>query len=460
MRRLLLLVLTLLMIMGLLISAPWAHAASDQPVTWSDMSSIDLRNVLGSTYASSNNLLESTVPDSALELVLRDVDVRINEEFHVPPAMKESVSFWLKIYTQHSTQHLVIFDSKHPSLVYEVMDFRELARTSKSLLLYEVVRNNRVKKTLDAYQVAFQRLSKKPHPKHPTREEAMILKVASRLPHKHSFKDLARSQRSQTGQRDNMVKGLLAAETFFPKMESMFLKMGIPVELTRLSLVESSFNINARSRSGAVGVWQFLLLSGKEYLLIDEKHQIDERLSPLKATVAAGKLLKRNYRILGDWSLAVTSYNHGLRHLPRLRKGSKDRARALGYFDLCSKKSPLGFASRNYYAEFLAVVHAEAYRKLYFGAAPPIPDRVVSTKFEKLKKMETMFAIAKRAGISLHQFRLLNPDVWSANNQVPKGFWVALPSEEDELTGLSKHIRAKVVRARPASKRAPSFALN
>src|ERR1700723_2607489 len=85
-----------------------AQAAYNQPVTWSDMSSLDLRPVFKSEYASTSNLFEPSIPDSATELVLRDADGRINKEFHVPQSMKENVGFWLKIYTEYTTQHLVI----------------------------------------------------------------------------------------------------------------------------------------------------------------------------------------------------------------------------------------------------------------------------------------------------------------------------------------------------------------
>jgi membrane-bound lytic murein transglycosylase D len=422
-----------------------AFAAYDQPVTWSDMSNMDLSPVLRSEYASATNLLDPSIPDSATDLVLRDADSHINAEFHVPPSMRESVSFWLKIYTQYTTQHLVIFDSKHPSLIYDVLDFRELAKTSRSQLVYEIVRARRVKKAIASYHQAFASLAKHPHPTHPTREQAIILKEVAKLPHPHTFAELNHGLHAQTGQRDNIVKGLLAAETFFPKMESLFVQMGIPVELTRLSLVESSFDLSAKSRVGAAGIWQFMRPSGKEYLLIDDAHQIDERISPLKATVAAGKLLKRNYGILHDWSLAVTSYNHGIRGLPRVTEKT-DRSKLPLIFSPCVKHSRLGWASRNYYAEFLAVVHAEAYRKLYYGDPPPIDSNVKYTQFERLNKTALAANLARAKGISLQEFRLLNPDIRNIHRAIPAGFWIAIPGERDDLVGLTMHVRAKRVR--------------
>jgi membrane-bound lytic murein transglycosylase D len=443
--------LQLTAVFSLLAYSPLAFAAYNQPVTWSDMSSLDLGRVLKSEYASPANLFEPTIPDSANELVLRDADNHISKEFHVPANLKENVTFWLKIYTQYTTQHLVLFDSKHPSMVYEVLDFRDLAKSAKTPVVYEIVRKQRIQKKIAAYRDAFRRLAKNPHLAHPNAEEANILREIARLPHKHTFAELSKSLHFQTGQRDNIAKGLIAAETFLPKMERLFADMDVPIELTRLSLVESSFDLSAESRVGASGIWQFLRQSGKEFLLIDDQHQIDERLSPLKATMAAGRLLKRNHGILNDWSLAITSYNHGIRGLPRSAKKMTSE-QIYRIYDTCGNKhSHLGYASRNYYSEFLAVLHAEAYRKLYFGNAPHIPDHVPFTEFDQLAKADFAANIAKQRKISMQDFKLLNPDIRNFNRKIPGGFWIAVPALGDDMAGLTRHVRAKIIRRTSAS---------
>jgi hypothetical protein len=157
------LLLQLTAAISLLGYTPLAMAAYNQPVTWSDMSSLDLGRVLKSEYASPSNLLEPTIPDSANELVLRDADNHISKQFHVPAALKENVTFWLKIYTQYTTQHLVFFDSKHPSLVYDVLDFRDLAKSARSPVVYEIVRKQRIHKKIVAFREAFKRLAKRLH---------------------------------------------------------------------------------------------------------------------------------------------------------------------------------------------------------------------------------------------------------------------------------------------------------
>ena len=435
-----------------LLPASTAFAAYAQPVTWEDMSAMDLRPAFKTQYASPDNLMDPLVSASDMDLVMRDADARISQEFHIPDTLKSTVAFWLQIYTQYTTQHVVIFDSHHPEMIYDVLDFRDLSHTARNRVVYEIVSKARVKKAMAAYRNALSRLARHPNPKKPTREEQNILAAIKKISHKHSFSELARQVRSQTGQRDNIIKGLLAAETFFPKMEQIFTKMDVPLELTRLTLVESSFNLNARSKVGASGVWQFMPKSGKEYLMIDDKTSVDERLSPLKATVAAAKLLKRNRHILGHWALAVTSFNHGVRGLPRLdAKNLKDGkeaefARFSTLFDSCSKKKGkkvLGYASRNYYAEYLAVLHAEAYRHKFYGEPPKALVQPVA--FERAKPGKTAVQIASDHGLPLQQFELYNPDVMNLHTKLPHGFLIAIPGEADDLGALTepKH-RARV----------------
>jgi membrane-bound lytic murein transglycosylase D len=215
--------------------------------------------------------------------------------------------------------------------------------------------------------------------------------------------------------------------------------MGVPLELTRLTLVESSFNLNARSKVGASGVWQFMPKSGKEFLMIDDRSAIDERLSPLKATVAAAKLLKRNRRILGHWALAVTSFNHGVRGLPRLDPEDAEFVHFSPLFDSCSKgrgKKHLGYASRNYYAEYLAVLHAEAYRHKFYGEPPKALVQPVA--FEKAKPGKTAVQVAVDHGIPLQQFQLYNPDVMNIHSRLPRGFLIAIPGESDDFGMLTE----------------------
>lgn len=410
-------------------------AAYNYPVAWSDMNDLDLRPVFQTQYVSQGNLLEPTIADWSYDLVLRDADNLVPAEFRIPAPLKRSVAFWLRIYTEWTTQHVVIFDSRHPEVVYEVLDFRPLSQTARNDIAYEIMRKNKIRARLAVWRHAIATVAARPRGPFKTPETLAVAAQIKKLPHKHRTSELAQNVRAQTGQRDNIVKGVLAAEAYFPKMEEVFRGMNVPPALTRLSLVESSFNLKSMSRVGAAGVWQFMPNPGYKYLKIDRHGgTIDERLSPLKASVAAAKLLRENFGRFHNWALAVTSYNHGLKGL-KSTKRQKDFDKIAHFFDPCYRQSPLGWAGRNYYAEFLAVLHAEAYRKVFYGD-PPIPS-LRPFVYKRLEKPANAMTLAMENGVSLTDFRLLNPDIRNLRTILPKGFSVALTGSQDDLAALT-----------------------
>ncbi len=433
-------------VLGFCLLPSIAFASIAGTVPWSGMSAFDLDAVFKSHYGSDHNLYDPVIAPGTNAAALNDADNRISDDFSVKGPMRESVGFWLRVYTEWSTRQAVLYDRSHPELVYEVMDFRPLFRESRNLMAYEIVRENRIKARIKEYSNAFLRLSKMKDPWSKTARltglEAKILKVVSRLDHKHSMKEWKRGLRLQAGQRDNVVKGLLAAETFFPKMEEIFTSLGLPKELTRIPLVESSFNLFAHSRAGAKGVWQFMPKSGKEYLFIDERSGVDERLSPLKSTIAAAKLLKRNLVMTGNWPLAVTAYNHGFTGIKKLSAAERASALTGGLFKACSKTKHLGFASSNYYAEFIALLHAEAYKDLFYGGSPlPVAPRLT---FHKVSAHLTPIEYAKKLDVKLRDFMLYNPDVKYPQKKLPLGLYVAVPGHEGEIDELIAAIRPKL----------------
>lgn len=455
--------LIILLVLGLGLACP-VEASFRRSAEWGESRILRLDQGEVEQYTSNGNLHFPSFSPTAVEIALQDSDHRISPIFHVPKRLRPIVEFWFRIYTSYSSQQIVLFDSNHPEVVYEVLDFRTLAQVARGPMHFALSSRKILDDTVERYRKAFGALERNPRPKHPTREQRRILEAIAKGRHTHRFAAWAKGFKTQTGQRDAIVKGLPLADAHFERMETLFTLSGLPWELTRLSLLESSFNFEAQSHAGALGVWQFIPETGRAYLLMDKKSGIDERLSPFKSTVAAARLLRFNYRYLGHWTLATLAYNRGARGLPRLKRQSElelERLpRVLGLLESCELSGArLGWASRNYYAEFLAILHAEAYRNFFYGAAPArsqdVERPVMFTRvneFLRTRKTPNALQFAKDHGISIGEFRRLNPDVQDLKKPLPRGFLVAVPAPKDDLRLLlgkeGQRLRADQARRR------------
>jgi membrane-bound lytic murein transglycosylase D len=155
--------------------------------------------------------------------------------------------------------------------------------------------------------------------------------------------------RSQRGMRERFMRGLEIGTRYERTFRKIFREAGLPEDLADLPHVESSFQASAQSSAGAVGVWQFTRGAAEKFLNVNS--EVDERLDPVASTYGAARYLRYAYGKLGDWPTALTSYNHGINGMARAQNQmGTDFVRIVEHYN-----SPaFGFASRNYYAEFLA----------------------------------------------------------------------------------------------------------
>lgn len=356
--------------------------------------------------------------------------------FPMPSELEAKVEFWRDVFANYSEHQMVLHDRHNTTIVYKVLDFsdvvplldeeelwlhkKKIEKEEKARLKEQLTElAGRLNETVLPIELA--RL-KQLFIEHDAFDREKILQAADSL-------------RGQRGLREKTIEAIRRSGRYLPFMEETFELMGLPVMLTRLPIVESSFNNAAYSKTGAAGVWQFMPGSARIYMRYDEIG--DQRRDPWFSTEAAAKHLRDDFELLQDWPLAVTAYNFG-------RNGI---ARALAEIEGDSLVDMIeryehprwGFAGKNFYAEFLAAVDVEQNALRYFG---PIrrddPVRFAEIKTRHYLPYSTLQRIS---GVSPEQFVDLNPGFSTAVQRgdlyVPPGSRIRVPIQQAKQMQLA-----------------------
>ena len=349
-----------------------------------------------------------------------------SEAFVRPPELEPAIAFWRRVYTEVSTDGGLIHDPERMDVVYEVMEFPEdIAPKQRSKVIEDT--KKKYSRILDKLAEGGSDL---------TAEEKRVRDLWPEGTRRARFEQAAEEVRFQLGQSDRFREGLIRSGTYRDYIAATFEKMGLPTELSVLPHVESSFNTYAYSKVGAAGMWQFMRGTGRRFLRIDSA--VDERLDPYRATEAAARFLEQNYIVLGSWPLALTAYNHGAAGMRRAQQqtGTSDIAVIVRTYESRS----FGFASRNFYAAFLAALEIDTNPEKFFGSIKrnPVDDSQVFTM--------TSFVPAGRLAAALdvdrETLRRLNPallpSVWSGSRHVPRGYDLRVPPRVDLTAAMAR----------------------
>ncbi len=200
----------------------------------------------------------------------------------------------------------------------------------------------------------------------------------------------------------NLSKLLGLSQYYFPIFERELLAEGLPVELKYLPVIESALNPTARSRVGAMGLWQFMPYTGKLYGL-EINSLVDERCDVIKSTKAAVKYLKDLYGIYNDWLLVIAAYNCG--------PGNVNKAirRASAGTDYWAIYNYLPRETRGYVPAFIAVNYAMEYATEVYNICPSESKLPVLTDTIMVAEKMHFEQIAANMDITVDELRRLNP---------------------------------------------------
>jgi membrane-bound lytic murein transglycosylase D len=184
-------------------------------------------------------------------------------------------------------------------------------------------------------------------------------------------------------------------------IEDIFDSYGLPVELKYMAVIESALNVNAVSRAGATGLWQFMYSTGRMYGLTINSI-VDERRDPVKATHAAAKYISDLYKIYNDWILVIAAYNCGPGNVNKAIRRSGNRK---DYWDIYYR---LPRETRGYIPQYVAATYAVNYFAEH--KIQPLPLNIpMSTDTIMINKDIHLTQISKVMGIPLDELRALNP---------------------------------------------------
>lgn len=359
-----------------------------------------------------------------------------------PRALYHKVEFWKAVYTKYSTKEGVLHDSEDLSIVYEEV---RLQRSGSNRKDRSTINSKRARIRRALFGILRKR------GQNLTPYERKVLSKFPKYASRSRLLQATENIRFQRGQSDRFLRGIKASGRYMKDIERIIEEEGAPDFLKYLPHVESSFQEKAMSKVGAAGLWQLMPRTAAQFIKVN--YAVDERLDPWKATRAAIKYLKQNLRVLGEWPLALTAYNHGA-------GGVRNAVRTLGTTDIAEiafqySTPRFGFASRNFYTQYLAAVQVAQDYKKYFGHITF--DKPFEFEEIKIKRPTYFRAFSKKYRFDLNEFKSMNLGlrraVYQNRRPIPRGTIIRLPKGAQrariQVASLDKKIIKEAMEAAP-----------
>jgi membrane-bound lytic murein transglycosylase D len=205
-----------------------------------------------------------------------------------------------------------------------------------------------------------------------------------------------------SARRTTLGNILSRSQYYFPLIEAELAAAGLPLELRMLAAIESALQPSIKSRAGAVGLWQFMYPTARQYGL-EITTFVDQRCDPVASTRAACRYLAFLYRTYGDWTIALAAYNCGPGNVNRALK--RAGAGAKSFWDLYPY---LPAETRGYVPSFIAATYAYAYHKQHGieiteQALPLTVDTVAVNRLVHFEQVATTLEVP------IETIRALNP---------------------------------------------------
>ena len=236
--------------------------------------------------------------------------------------------------------------------------------------------------------------------------------------------------------RSSFSKWLSRSGKYIPMMKQILEAKEMPVDLVYLAMIESGFNVRARSHMGAVGPWQFISSTAKRYgLRVDS--WVDERMDPEKSTIAAANYLRDLYNMFQSWELAAAGYNCGEERV----QAAIDRFQVYDFWEISEHTLPR--ETKDYVPKLMAaLIIAKNPEKYGFrGIAYQEPKPVEQVLVLPQRSLRDIAAVIGADYISLRDFnpsliREATPPGGSYKINVPLGYGKVVTAKYNNISAL------------------------